>query len=111
MKKPIYIISVVLLLLFTTTWYSCELVPEETCELDEICQDKFVTACCTENECVYKYQGKEYTEDQLDQLEADLGCGTAMALKSGGLSDDSSAVIEQLKALMERVKKRIEEGK
>ena len=111
MKKKFYLLSVILFGILVTTWYSCETDPEETCELDEICVAKFVTVCCTENECVYKWNGKEYTDDQLDELEADLGCGTAVALKSGSQEDDSSAVIEKLKALMDRVKKRVKAGK
>ena len=106
MKKAIYLLSVVLLGILITTWYSCEEDPEETCFQDEICPAKFVTACCTETECVYKYGGKEYTEDQLDELAEDLGCGaSAIALKSGSQEDDLSWVIEQLKALMDRAKK------
>jgi len=111
MKKKFYLLSVILMGILVTTWYSCETDPEETCELDEICTNKFVTVCCTENECVYKYNGKEYTEDQLDELEADLGCGTAMVLKSGSQGNDLSGVIERLKALMDRVKKRVKAGK
>jgi hypothetical protein len=105
MKKIIYILSVVLLGIMAT-WYSCETDPEETCQQDEICEGKYVTACCTENECVYKYNGKEYTEDQLDELAEDLGCGSAsgVLIKSGSQEYDLSDVIEKLKALMDRVK-------
>ena len=101
MKKTISLLSVILLGILVTIWYSCETDPEEICEQDEICENKFVTACCTEDECVYKYNGKEYTEDQLGQLAEDLGCASVKALKSG--SDDLSGVIEKLKALMSRV--------
>ena len=101
MKKAFLLLSIVFLGLLLTTYYSCETDPEETCEQDEICENKFVTACCTEDECVYKYNGKEYTEDQLGQLAEDLGCASAKTLKSG--SDDLSGVIEKLKALMSRV--------
>ena len=101
MKKAFLLLSIVFLGLLLTTYYSCETDPEETCEQDEICENKFVTACCTEDECVYKYNGKEYTEDQLGQLAEDLVCASVKALKSG--SDDLSGVIENLKALMIRV--------
>jgi len=112
MKKKFYLLSVILLGILVTTWYSCETDPEETCGLDEICEAKFVTYCCTEDECVYKYAGKEYTEDQIGQLAADLGCGTAgVGLKAESQENDLSAVIEQLKALRDRVRKRIEAGK
>jgi hypothetical protein len=106
MKKTIFLLSIVFLGILMTTYYSCETNPEETCYQDEICTDKFVTACCTEDKCVYKYNGKEYTEDEIDQLEKDMGCGgAAVSLKSAGEDNDRSAVIERLKALMERVKK------
>jgi len=112
MKKKFYLLSVILMVILVTTWYSCELDPQETCEQDEICENKFVTYCCTENECVYKWNGKEYTDDQLDQLAEDLGCGTSgVILKSGSRENDLSGVIEQLKALRDRVRKRIEAGK
>jgi hypothetical protein len=105
MKKKIFLLSFIFLGILIATYYSCETDPEETCEQDEICEGQFVTACCTETECVYKYNGKEYTEDQLDQLAEELGCGAAVGvLKSGSQEDDLSAVIEKLKALMARVR-------
>jgi len=111
MKKKFYLLSVILLGILVTTWHSCETDPEETCEQDEICENKFVTYCCTENECVYKWNGKEYTDDQLDELAEELGCGSAAVLKSGSRENDLSGVIEQLKALRDRVQKRIKAGK
>jgi len=105
MKKTIFLLSFVLLAILVTTYYSCETDPEEICEQDEICEGKLVTACCTENECVYKYNGIEYTEDQLDQLAEELGCASAVGvLKSGSQEDELSAVIEKLEALMSRVR-------
>ena len=76
MKKKIFGITFILLGVFSAVWYSCETNkdPEETCLQDEICEGKLVTACCTETECVKKYNGQEYTEDQLGQLAEDLGC-------------------------------------
>ena len=107
MKKAIYLISIVFLGILITTWYSCEEDPEETCGLDEICAGVNVTYCCTEYECVYKYNGKEYTDDQLDELAEETGCGSASAvnLKSGCRENDLSSVIEKLKALRDRVRK------
>ena len=106
MKKTIFLLSFVFLAVLVTTYYSCETDPEEVCLQDEICEGQFVTACCTEDdECVYKYNGKEYTEDQLDQLAEELGCASAVGvLKSGSQEDELSAVKEQLKALMSRVR-------
>lgn len=107
MKKKFYLLSIIILGILVTTWYSCETDPEETCGLDEICAGVYVTYCCTEDGCVYKYNGKEYTDDQLDELAEDLGCGaSAIALKSGCQEYDLSDVIEKLKALRDRVRKR-----
>jgi hypothetical protein len=104
MKKTIVLLSVILLGMLAT-WYSCEKDPEETCYQDEICEGHFVTACCTEDECFFKYNGKEYAEDQLDELEADMGCSAAIGvLKSGSQEDDSSVIIEKLRALMNRAR-------
>ncbi|UCH13371.1 MAG: hypothetical protein JSV22_09665 [Bacteroidales bacterium] len=106
MKKAIYLISIAFLGILITTWYSCEEDPEETCFQDEICANIYVTACCTENECVYKYNGKEYDEDQEVELLQDTGCTTAVvALKSESLDDDLAGLIEKLRALMDRAKK------
>lgn len=80
---------------------SCEEDEKETCKQDEICEAKSVTACCTGDVCVYKFNGKEYAEDELTQLTIDLGCGTASAsLKS----DDNVQIINRLKSLMQEVK-------
>ncbi len=108
MKKTVYLLIAILFGILVINYYSCETDPEEVCLQDEICADHFVTACCTEDgKCVYKYNGKEYTEDQLDELESDLGCSAAIGfLKTESQKDDSSAVIEKLKALMSRVKKK-----
>jgi hypothetical protein len=107
MKKKIFLLSVSLLGILAT-WYNCESEPEETCEQDEICAGVYVTYCCTENGCVYKYNGKEYTDDQLDELAEETGCGSAsgMLIKSGSQEFDLSDVIEKLKALRDRVRKR-----
>jgi hypothetical protein len=112
MKKTGLFISALLIAVLVTTWYSCETDPKETCEQDEICTAKFVTYCCTNNECVYKYDGKEYPEDQIDQLTSDLGCGTtSIVLKSAGDQDDFQFVVEKLKALKARVHARIQSTK
>ena len=105
-------LSAVIICAVIVVWYSCESDPEESCKQDEICTDKFVTACCTESECVYKYNGKEYTEDQIDQLAKDLGCSTAMVLKGTEAQDnDLSEVIARLRALMDRVHESVASGK
>ena len=70
----------------------------ESCAEDEVCSTS-VTACCDDVACVYKYNGKEYTEDQLDQLTDDIGC-------TGGIKiiDGESTVSLNLKTLMNRAK-------
>jgi hypothetical protein len=110
MKKSFSLLSVILSGILVTTFFSCTETPKETCEQDEICTEKFVTACCTDSVCVYKYNGHEYTEDQIGQLADDLGCTTKKALKSAGQEDDLSAVVTQLKALMIRVQERTKSG-
>ena len=111
MKKIFYFLSAATLGTLLTVWYSCEKDPEESCKQDEICEAKFVTACCTDNDCVYKYNGNEYTEDQVDQLAIDLGCTTAVSLKSADADEDLAGVIEQLKALMAKAHKSAEARK
>jgi hypothetical protein len=101
MKKSIFLLSVILLGILVTTIYSCELDPKETCSEDVICEEQTATACCDENNvCVYKYNGQEYTVDQLDQLEEDMGCPS---VKSAGTEGDLTYVVARLKALMARV--------
>jgi len=106
MKKSIFLLSVILLGIIVTTLYNCTKDSKETCSQDEICAAKFVTSCCTDTtDCVYKYNGKEYKENQIGQLEIDLGCGTSgIVLKSAGKADELSEVIIRLKALMAKVK-------
>jgi hypothetical protein len=106
-KKKIVLSSAVLLGFFLTIWYSCEPDPKETCLQDEICQVT-VTACCDDNNvCVYKYNGKEYTEDQLGDLANELGC-VAVRVEEESISQKTavSEVVEELKALMSRVRER-----
>jgi hypothetical protein len=104
MKKPISLLSAILFGILATTIFSCQDTAKETCKQDEICTAKSVTACCTDNNCVYKYNGKEYTEDQVSQLAKDLGCPAAVSVsKSAGNEDDLSDVVNQLQALMKSV--------
>lgn len=103
MKKTIYFLSAILLGILVTTWYSCESDPsdpEESCAQDEICEGKTVSACCTEDACVWEYNGKEYTQDELDQLIADLGC--AVAYSPEEFKAAKASIIDQLQALLEK---------
>ncbi len=101
MKKTL-IFPLLILIGISITAMECE--PEETCEQDEICETKFVTACCTEDDCVYKYDGKEYSEDQVGQLALDLGCGTTGEVRSAS-KEDLALVTEKLKNLIKKARK------
>jgi hypothetical protein len=101
MKKSIFLLSVVLSGILVTTIYNCSEDPKETCTQDEICTAKFVDACCTDNECVYKYDGKEYTN--VDDAAIAMGCESA-TLKSAGGGCDLKDVIAKLEALMARAR-------
>lgn len=74
-RTPFYY-SVFILLTFVALISGCDMETLETCEEDEICTGKFVTACCNEVECYYMYDGKKYGDDadSLTQLAKDLGC-------------------------------------
>lgn len=102
MKKGFLIFSLLLLgsLIFIIT--NCEKDPAEYCEQDEICTDKFVTVCCTEDQCVYKYNGNEYPDSNegRDQLAEALGCPST---KSTSYENDMTAIIIQLQELMDKV--------
>lgn len=58
---------------------ACATTPEESCEQDEICSGKTVTACCTDDECYYTYDGVKYGDDPASLLELAkaLGCTSA----------------------------------
>jgi len=108
MKKKNFLVWTILLGIFVVTWYGCETDPEETCEQEVICEEKSVTYCCTEGECVYKFNGKEYTDDQIDELAEDMGCSTAVSiLKSGVQVKDYSEIIAKLKALKAKVQEKV----
>ena len=105
MKKVLYTLSVIATTFILLTIYRCETDPDEICKLDPnpICEDKNVTTCCTEDECVYKYNGKEYpdSDEGRIQLAKDMGCSSA-SLKSNG-SVDYTEVVNYLIALKQNV--------
>ncbi|MBN1597839.1 MAG: hypothetical protein JW894_06055 [Bacteroidales bacterium] len=112
MNKKIILLTAIILGILITTWYSCESDPKETCQQDEICDGHMVTACCTDNECVYYYNGREYTEDDLDDLAVDLGCSSVIAaIDSESQEKALSEVIERLKDLMAKTRELKETGK
>ncbi len=109
MKKTILLLFVILSGIVGTTWYACESDPEEYCEQDLFCEDKYVTVCCTDDVCVYEFNGNEYpdTEEGRNELAIDLDCGTtSIVTESGVLKKDVSGVMDQLKAFMNRVRER-----
>lgn len=85
---------------------SCEEIAPETCQEDEICDGKSVQACCTATiddgyDCVYKYDGKEYPDSDIDVLADLLGCADT---KSTSFEKDNEAIIAALQELMDRVR-------
>lgn len=76
MKKTAFYLPAFLLVLFFAFISGCETVPQETCEQDEICVGKSVTACCSDSNCYYEYNGVQYGDDaqSLANLAAALGC-------------------------------------
>jgi hypothetical protein len=105
MKKIISSLFIVLLGIMFAVVYNCSKDTKESCQQDEICPSKDVTACCTDTVCVYKYNGKEYTEDQMAELEHDLGCSVKEGVKSASYESDLKELGIRLKALMDRVRK------
>ncbi|MBN2347796.1 MAG: hypothetical protein JXJ22_03100 [Bacteroidales bacterium] len=101
MKKGLIAFSLFLFGSLAVMMTSCETKPVESCEQDEICTAKFVTACCTDDKCYYIYNGTEYPSDDIDQLADDLGCSAARA-KSTEYESDKAAVIEQLYKLLDK---------
>ena len=76
MKRFSFYLSILILGVFISLVSGCDLESLETCEEEEICTGKFVTACCNDTECYYMYNGKKYGDDaeSLTQLAKDLGC-------------------------------------
>ncbi|UXP33831.1 hypothetical protein N6H18_07700 [Reichenbachiella agarivorans] len=74
----------------------------ESCSQEEICPSKDVTACCDNKECVYKYDGKEYPEDDIDQLADDLGCGSSSNARVA--STEGAELIGRLQDLLAEAK-------
>jgi hypothetical protein len=103
MKKTAFYLSVLLLGVFIIFVSGCSTTPEETCEQDEICTGKIVTACCNEDECYYEFNGVKYSKDpqSIAKLANDLGCAQA-SLPT--FNEDISDLILRLEALGEIAK-------
>ena len=104
MKKQYFLMAVIFSgLLVTAAIFSCKDDSKESCLQDEIC-DVTLTACCDDNDvCTYKYNGKEYSEDDYDQLLIDMGCSTS---SMGRITENNELVIK-LKNLVSRVREQL----
>ena len=101
MKRSSFYLSVFILGIFVALISGCETTPLESCEQDEICTGKSVTACCSDTDgCYYEYNGKKYGDDaeSLAQLAKDLGC-TFSGLAT--YDEDIQDLILRLEALRE----------
>jgi hypothetical protein len=102
MKKSVYFIFLFALIISAIAVYNCSSDSKETCSQDEICTAKYVTACCTNDICVYKYNGKTYSDSQKDkdQLALDTGCTSKSSKIDPGNNEELKAVISKLNDLM-----------
>jgi hypothetical protein len=98
MKKSLFLLVIVLFGIIMTV-IRCQDKAKDTCQQDTICESKEVTACCTDTVCVYKFDGKEYKESQMNELAIALGCPSAKSTDQAG---DLASVSKRLKALMDR---------
>ncbi len=100
MKSIKNYLPLILIGLFIAIIPRCTTTPEESCEQDEICAGKTVTACCTETECYYEYNGVQYGDDSesLAALAAELGCTQAVAPT---FKEDIGNLVLRLEALGE----------
>jgi hypothetical protein len=100
MKRVTFYLSVLLLGMFLTYVSGCTTTPLESCEEDEICTGKTVTACCNEDECYYEYNGVKYGDDpaSLAKLANDLGCTFSA---SASYETDIKDLILRLESLRE----------
>ena len=81
MKKAALYLPFLLTGIFLIFISGCETTPAESCEQEDICVGKSVTACCTENNCYYEFNGVKYGDDaqSLSNLANALGCTNASA--------------------------------
>lgn len=100
MKKAKFFLPIILLGLFIAFISGCTTTPTESCEQDEICTGKTVTACCTDTNCYYEYNGVKYGDDAESKakLAAALACSQANAPT---YKEDISDLVLRLEALSE----------
>ncbi len=103
MKRATFYLSVLFLGVFIAIVSGCTTTPTESCEEDEICSGKKVTACCSDTECYYEYNGVKYGDDaaSLAKLTTDLGC-TQASLPT--YKEDIADLVLRLQALGEIAK-------
>jgi len=55
---------------------SCEDDEEgSTCDIVEICEDNTTNLCCNDDQvCTYTFNGKDYSDDEYDDLVDDIAC-------------------------------------
>jgi len=102
MKKAILLISLFMIGVFLAVNIGCE-SPLESCESDTACDGKEeYTACCTDGQdCVYKYNGKEYTS--VDALYDAMNCSSK---KNGTVSCDENEIKQRIRDLLEKARVR-----
>jgi len=100
MKKKIYFIPLMLLIILGAVQYGCKE------EADEICQSfdaqcgamDLATTCCTDDKCYYEYEGERYENDAAGMQELiAVMCDT---------NDETSASVLEIKS---RLKAQTEE--
>lgn len=104
--KPL--VTIAILILISLSFLACEKVADENCEqqdMNEILNcdsERNVEVCCvTGSDCVYKYNGVEYsdTSSGLNDLADALGCTYK---SSANYDEEKQLIIKHLIALKER---------
>lgn len=80
-KANSFFLTVFLFGFFLIFISGCDTTPTESCEQDEICTGKSVTACCSDADCYYEFNGVQYGDDaaSMASLAVALGCTQASA--------------------------------
>ena len=87
MKRLSMYLSILCMGLLFVVNTGCEEEAAESCEQEEICEGKEVTACCEGDVCYYTYDGKKYQESEIAQLALDLNCTSAVNIEDLKLDD------------------------
>jgi len=100
MKRANIYLPVLMFGLFFIFISGCTTTPTESCVQEDFCPGKTVTACCTDTECSFEYNGVKYGDDQesKDKLADLLGCVQASAPT---YKEDISDLVLRLDALSE----------